>query len=64
LGEIRQFMYVHNVAKYLSCSKHMVYTLIRQDKLKAIRLGERSIRICKDSFDKFIKENKIIPEDY
>jgi excisionase family DNA binding protein len=59
-----RLLYIHRVAKRLDCSRNMVYKLIYEGKLKAVRIGKRDLRISESSLSKFIKENTIAPEEF
>lgn len=59
-----KYLYVHTVAKRLSCSTQHVYTLIKNGEIKAIRLGIRALRVTESSLNDFIKSNELDPEDY
>ena len=61
---VEKFLYVHKVAKRLSCSNRHVYKLIRDGELKAIRLGTRALRITESSLESFVKKNRVDPEEY
>lgn len=43
---------VREVAQELRCSKNTVYDLIRSGQLRALRLGERNIRITREEVDR------------
>jgi excisionase family DNA binding protein len=47
---------VNRVAQILACSRKNVYYLIRQGKIKAMRMGPRQTRISRISLEKYIKE--------
>lgn len=46
------------VADELGVSRVVVWRWIRQGKLKAVKLTERTYRISKDDLDEFIKQRK------
>jgi excisionase family DNA binding protein len=52
------------VTEWLDCSRPTVYKLIYEGKLKTVRIGKRGIRVTKDSYDKYVEENTIIPDDF
>ena len=47
---------VYRVAKLLDVSKKRVYQMVQEGKIAAVRLGPRSMRITRESIDKFITE--------
>jgi excisionase family DNA binding protein len=47
---------ITRVAKILDCHCKNVYYLIRQGKLKALRMGPRQTRVSKTSLEKYIQE--------
>ena len=59
-----QFMYVKRAALVLCCTEKHVYNLIRDGKIKAVRLGKRGLRVSKISVDEFVKKNMVDPDDY
>lgn len=61
---MEKLLYIHRVAKALDCTRPMVYKLIYERKLKAVRIGKRGIRISEASLKKFIEENTIIPDEF
>jgi excisionase family DNA binding protein len=62
--EKEKYITVQTVADRLSCTDDYVYALIRDGKLKAIKIGTRALRIVESSFDYFISANFINPDDY
>jgi excisionase family DNA binding protein len=54
---IGKFTYIHNAAQQLCCTDRHIYNLIKNGKLKAIRLGPRGLRVLKGSIDAYIKKN-------
>ncbi len=59
-----RLLYIHKVAKLLDCSRPMVYELIYDGKLKAIRIGKRGLRISQTSLCDFLEENTIAPDEF
>lgn len=55
---------VHNVARRLSCTENMIYSLIQDGSLKAIRIGKRALRITESSLNDFLESRIINPEEY
>jgi excisionase family DNA binding protein len=45
-------------AERLDCSPAMVYSLIRQGKLDAFKLGGRRLRIPEEAIEAYIRENR------
>ena len=45
---------VYRVAKVLDVSKKRIYQMVREGKLDAVRLGPRSMRITRESLDRFV----------
>jgi len=46
---------VTEVADYLNCTTTWVYLLVKQGKLKTVKVGSRAVRIPQDSLDAYIK---------
>ncbi|MFC1855430.1 helix-turn-helix domain-containing protein [Thermodesulfobacteriota bacterium] len=61
---MEKLLYIHRVADMLDCSRPMVYKLIYEGKIKAIRLGKRGIRISEPSLEAFLEENTIVPDEF
>ena len=61
---MEKLLYIHRVATMLDCSRPMVYKLIYDGKLKAVRIGKRGIRISEASLNNFITENTIMPDEF
>jgi excisionase family DNA binding protein len=61
---MEKLLYIHRVAKALDCSRPMVYKLIYDGKIKAVRIGKRGIRISEASLNRFLEENTIIPDEF
>ena len=59
-----RLLYVHRVAKILDCSRPMVYKLLYEGKIKAVRIGKRGLRISETSLQKFLDENEIVPDEF
>lgn len=59
-----RLLYIHRVAKLLDCSRPMVYKLIYEGKLKAVRIGKRGLRISETSLGNFLEENTIVPDEF
>jgi len=59
-----RYFTVQTVAERLSCTDVFVYTLIREGKLKAIKIGCRALRISESSCDAFIMSRTVNPADY
>jgi excisionase family DNA binding protein len=49
-----QLSRVWRVAKELDVSKKRIYQMVNEGKIDAVRLGPRSMRITRDSIDRFI----------
>jgi excisionase family DNA binding protein len=43
---------VREVAQEFRCSKNTVYEMVRSGELKALRLGDRNIRITREEVDR------------
>ena len=61
---IPELLYVHTVAERLKCSVRMVYNLIREGDLEAVRLGKRGIRVSQASLAGYLSRQKIDPGEY
>ncbi len=53
---LSDLMRVYRVAKMLDVSKKRVYQMVQEGKIAAVRLGPRSMRITRESLEKFIRE--------
>ncbi len=62
--EADRFISVQVVAGILSCTDQYVYSLIQMGSLKAIKLGERALRVSEQSLQAFIASCAVNPEDY
>ena len=62
--EKEKYITVQTVAERLSCTDNWVYALIKEGQLKAVKIGERALRISEGSFDKYIAANIVNPADY
>jgi excisionase family DNA binding protein len=49
---------VYRVAKVLDVSKKRIYQMVHEGKLDAVRLGPRSMRVTRESIDRFISEGR------
>ncbi|HNY27682.1 MAG TPA: helix-turn-helix domain-containing protein [Candidatus Sumerlaeota bacterium] len=47
---------VYRVAKLLDVSRKRIYQMVQEGKLDAVRLGPRSMRITRDSIDRFVAD--------
>ncbi len=45
---------ISRAAAWLDCSKRHVYNLIDQKQLEAVKIGERGIRVTKESIDVYL----------
>jgi excisionase family DNA binding protein len=59
-----KYLTVQSVAETLSCTTKYIYELIQAGSLKAIKIGERGLRISEKSLQEFIAVRVINPEDY
>jgi excisionase family DNA binding protein len=59
-----RYLPVRQVAETLCCMNQYVYTLIREGRLTAIRIGSRAIRISEKSLSGFINSNKVDPDQF
>ena len=50
---------VYRVAKLLDVSKKRIYQMVQEGKLDAVRLGPRSMRITRDSIDRFVEQGRL-----
>jgi excisionase family DNA binding protein len=62
--DMDRLLYIHRVAKMLDCSRPMVYKLIYEGRIKAVRIGKRELRISESSLNAFLEENTIVPDDF
>ncbi len=60
----KKYLHVKNVATRLDCSSKKVYALIQDGELEAIRIGPRGIRVGVEELDKFIKKNRVDPDEF
>jgi len=59
-----RYLPVHQVAERLCCPNQYVYTLIKEGRLTAIRIGARAIRISEKSLSGFIESNRVDPDQF
>ena len=59
-----KYLSVQSVAETLGCTDKYVSILIREGNLKAMKLGERALRISEQSLQAFIASRIVNPEDY
>lgn len=59
-----RWLTVQSVAETLGCSDKYVYQLIQQGDLRAMKLGERALRVSDESLQKFIAARAVDPQDY
>lgn len=59
-----KYLSVHRVAETLGCTERYVYEMVKDGKLKALRLGNRAIRISESSLTEFIESNIVNPDEY
>ncbi len=59
-----KWLQVQSVAETLGCTTKYVYVLIQQGDLKAMKLGERALRVSEQSLQAFIAGRVVNPEDY
>lgn len=60
----KPWLRVTRVAKMLDCRPRLVYEMVQDGKLEAIRLGPRGIRISEESVEQFVSTSRIQPEDF
>lgn len=59
-----KYLAVNQVSDVLGCRERFVYEMVKEGKLKAIRLGVRAIRISEKSLQEFIETNTVDPDEY
>lgn len=59
-----KYLTIQSVAETLGCTDKYVYILIQEGNLKAMKLGERALRISEQSLQSFISSRIVNPEDY
>lgn len=52
----QEYWRVERVARYLDISRKRVYQLVAESKLEAIRLGPRTMRIPRQSFERYMAD--------
>jgi excisionase family DNA binding protein len=62
--KIDKLLYIHRVAIILDCPRPMIYKLIYEGKLKAVRIGKRGLRISTSSLKNYMEKNTIIPDKF
>lgn len=62
MGE--RYLLVSVVAKRLNCDRRVVYGMIQDGKIKAIRVGKRGLRVLESTFRAYLKSYVIEPDDY
>lgn len=55
---------VQSVAETLGCTDRYVHMLIENGDLKAMKLGERALRVSERSLQNFVDSRVINPQDY
>jgi excisionase family DNA binding protein len=60
--EFKQIMDIREVSEYLGIGKSKIYSLIRQKKIPASRIG-RQYRFSKDVIDAWLKEKLITKKE-
>jgi excisionase family DNA binding protein len=55
---------IQSVAETLGCTDKYVYALIQQGDLRAMKLGERALRVSEQSLHDFVNLRIVNPEDY
>jgi excisionase family DNA binding protein len=56
------YLYVQTVANRMKCSDKTVYRLIQEGKLRAVRIGGRSLRIPESAFDEYLSAQVVDPD--
>ena len=56
------YLYVQTVANRMKCSDKTVYRLIQEGKLRAVRIGGRSLRIPESAFNEFLSGQVVDPD--
>jgi excisionase family DNA binding protein len=56
-----KLFYVSEISKKLRCSVPTVHKLVDDGELKAVKIGERGLRITEESLEKFLDRNVVIP---
>ena len=59
-----RYLTVSRVAEILGCTERYVYEMVKEGRLKALRLGIRAIRISEGSLTEFVHTNTVDPDDY
>lgn len=59
-----KYLTIQSVSETLGCTDKYVYILIQEGNLKAIKLGERALRVSEQSLQNFIATRSVKPEDY
>ena len=59
-----KYLSIQSVSETLGCTDKYIYFLIQQGFLKAIKLGERALRVSQQSLVAFISARTVNPEDY
>ena len=52
----KDFYTVEEIARMLSLNKNTIYTLIKDKKLKAIKISRKAIRIKREDLDTFLSK--------
>jgi len=61
---VEKWLPIQKVAEILGCTDKYVYQLIQDRTLKAMKLGERALRVSEQSLNDFIKARIVDPADY
>ena len=55
---------IQEIASRLASTDDYVYKLVQDGQLRAIRIGQRALRITESSYDRFVAAGIVDPADY
>ena len=58
-----ELMRVRRVANMLDVTAKRVYQMVTEGKIEAVKIGPRSMRIVRDSVDRYMEGNRIQPRE-
>jgi excisionase family DNA binding protein len=61
MGE--KMLHVSTVATRLNCDRRVVYQMIKDGELKAIKIGKRGLRVLESALATYLSSNAVDPEE-
>lgn len=61
----RRLIDVRNAANGLGCTPQHIYNMIKEGRIRAVRLGKRmGLRVPGEALDEFLSSRAVNPDDY